>query len=220
MFGWVIEELLPPGVVAVEAFADRAGEPVFPGEEEQVARAVPSRRQEFVTARRCAREALGRLGFPPAPIGTGRQREPLWPAGVAGAITHCRGYRAAAVTTKLAAVGIDAEPNAPLPPGVAGRITTAAEPAALAELAAAHPGGHWGRLLFSAKESVYKAWYPLTGRWLGFEDALVTIDPAAGAFRARLLTDGERADGGPPLTELEGRFLMTEALIITAVTVR
>ena len=44
----------------------------------------------------------------------------------------------------------------------------------------------WDRLLFSAKESVYKAWFRATGRWLGFEDAEVTIDPVARAFHARL----------------------------------
>lgn len=215
----MIGDLLPPGVIAVEAFGDISGEPIFPGEEEQLARAVPARRQEFVTARRCAREAVGRLGFPPAPIGTGPHREPLWPHGVAGAITHCAGYRAAAVTTELAAVGIDAEPNGPLPPGIIEQVATAGEPALLARLASAHPSVHWGRLLFSAKESIYKAWYPLTGRWLGFEDAVLAIDPAARTFRACLLTQGERTDGGPPLAGFDGRFLVTDRLILTAVTV-
>ncbi len=42
------------------------------------------------------------------------------------------------------------------------------------------PGPSWDRLLFSAKESVYKAWFPLTGRWLGFEEAAITINPADG----------------------------------------
>ena len=88
----------------------------------------------------------------------------------------------------------------------------------LAALAHAVPLTHWGRLLFSAKESVYKAWYPLTGRWLGFEDARLTIDPAAGTFAAKLLVDGARKDGEPPLTELHGRFLVARGLIATAVT--
>ncbi|WP_144122900.1 4'-phosphopantetheinyl transferase family protein [Catellatospora sichuanensis] len=215
----MIEELLEPDVIAVEAFGDVPGEPIFPGEEALLANSVPARRQEFVTARRCAREALGRLGFSPAPIGTGPRREPLWPHGVAGAITHCVGYRAAAITTKLAAIGIDAEPNGPLPPDVADQVTTAGEPAMLAELAGAYPSIPWGRVLFSAKESVYKAWYPLTGRWLGFEEAVLTIDPAARTFRARLLTRGERMDGGVPLTGVAGRFLVTDRLILTAVTV-
>src|SRR4051812_15669131 len=51
----MIEQLLPIGVVAVEAFEDVPGEPVYPGEEDLVANAVEVRRREFVTARRCAR---------------------------------------------------------------------------------------------------------------------------------------------------------------------
>jgi 4'-phosphopantetheinyl transferase EntD len=38
----------------------------------------------------------------------------------------------------------------------------------LAALVHAFPVTHWGRLLFSAKEAIYKAWYPLAGRWPGF----------------------------------------------------
>jgi 4'-phosphopantetheinyl transferase EntD len=209
----VIEQLLPAGVVAVEAFGDVPGEPVFPGEEEFVARAVEGRRREFVTARRCAREALGKLGYPAGPIGQGPKREPRWPAGVAGAITHCTGYRAAAVAplSVLASVGIDAEPNGPLPDGVEEAVAEPGEREMLAALQGAHPATHWGRLLFSAKESVYKAWYPIERRWLGFEDARLTIDPA-GTFRAEVLIDGS-------LPELSGRFVVAHGLVATAVTV-
>ena len=63
-----------------------------------------------------------------------------------------------------------------------------------------------------------QAWYPLTGRWPGFQDARVTIDPA-GTFAAKLLIDGARTDGEPPLTELRGRFLTARGLVATAVTV-
>ncbi|GIF15017.1 4'-phosphopantetheinyl transferase family protein [Actinoplanes teichomyceticus] len=213
--------LLPPAVVAVEAFDDIDGEPPFPGEEGLVARAVEVRRREFVTARRCARQALAGLGHPPAPILAGPRREPLWPAGVVGSITHCRGFRAAAVARRadLAALGIDAEPHGPLPEGVAEQVTLPGEREHLARLAATHPAVHWDRLLFSAKESVYKAWFPLTGRWLGFEEARLTFDPAAAAFHARILIDGRRADGGAPLTELTGRFLVERGLALTALHV-
>ncbi|MFI7210020.1 4'-phosphopantetheinyl transferase [Micromonospora maritima] len=216
----MIEALLPAGTVAVEAYADVAGEPPYPGEEDLVARAVDGRRREFVTARRCAREALARLGYAPAPIRPGPRREPLWPAGVVGSITHCAGYRAAAVApgVTLAGLGIDAEPHEPLPDGVAGAVTAAGEPEHLGGLRLAHPTVHWDRLLFSAKESVYKAWYPLTGRWLGFEDAELTIDPA-GRFTARIRIDGVRTDGGPPLRVLDGRWLVARGLVVTAVAV-
>jgi 4'-phosphopantetheinyl transferase EntD len=68
-------------------------------------------------------------------------------------------------------LGIDAEPNGPLPEGVAETVTVPSELAMLDRLAGTHPGTHWGRLLFSAKEAVYKAWFPLTQRWLGFQEA-------------------------------------------------
>jgi len=216
----MIEKLLPHGVVAVETFEDVPGQPSFPGEESLIANAVETRRREFITARHCAREALGQLGYAPAPIGAGPKREPLWPAGVVGSITHTIGFRAAAVASKsvLASIGIDTERNDGLPDGVEETITVQGEREMLAALSRAFPATQWGRLLFSAKESVYKAWYPLTGRRLGFEDARLVIDPA-GTFAAQLLVDGARSDGGPPLFEFRGRFVVAHGLIATAVTV-
>lgn len=216
----MIEKLLPDGVVAVETFEDVAGEQAFPGEEFLITKAVEKRRREFITARRCAREALAKLGHAPVPIHAGPKREPLWPAGVVGSITHTIGFRAAAVAAQsvLASIGIDTEQNAPLPAGVEETITVSREPEMLAALSHSFPGIHWGRLLFSAKESVYKAWYPLTGRWLGFEGARLTIDPM-GTFAATLLVDGTRTDGEPPLVALHGRFIVAHGLIATAVTV-
>src|SRR5271163_3067971 len=162
----MIEQLLPAGVVAVESFEDVPGETVFPGEEGLVANAVERRRREFVTARRCAREALVKLGHAPVPIRPGPNREPQWPAGLVGSITHTTGFRAAAVAPRsvLASVGIDTEQDHPLPDGVEEAVTVRGEPEMLAALALAFPLTHWGRLLFSAKESIYKAWFPLTGR--------------------------------------------------------
>ncbi|MDH6264202.1 4'-phosphopantetheinyl transferase superfamily protein [Bradyrhizobium sp. BR13661] len=216
----MIEKLLPDGVVAVETFEDVAGEQSFPGEDFLIANAVESRRREFITARRCAREALARLGHAPVPIRAGPKREPLWPAGVVGSITHTTGFRAAAVASQsvLASIGIDTEQNALLPDGVEETITISHEPEMLTALSRSSPGIHWGRLLFSAKEAVYKAWYPLTGRRLGFEDARLTIDPM-GTFVATLLVDGTRTDGESPLTALRGRFIVAHGLIATAVTV-
>jgi len=62
------------------------------------------------------------------------------------------------------------------------------------DLLRADPSIRWDRLLFSAKESVYKAWFQLTGRWLGFEEASLDIDPSAGTFSARILATSSRAD--------------------------
>ena len=210
----MIETLLPAGAVAVDTFADPPGATLFPAEEALVARAVAKRRAEFTTARWCARQALARLGRPPAPILRGARGEPLWPEGVVGSMTHCAGYRGAVLAPggSFTTIGIDAEPNEPLPDGVFDTVTVPGERPRLGDLLASRPSVRWDRLLFSAKESVYKAWFPLTGRWLGFEEADLVIDPEAGTFAARIL-----ATGGP--SGFAGRWLVGEGLILTAIAV-
>ncbi|MEV7276801.1 4'-phosphopantetheinyl transferase superfamily protein [Streptomyces sp. NPDC093111] len=219
----MIEELLPRPVATAEAFGDPAGAPVpFPGEEHLLARAVPARRREFTTARACARRALGGLGVAPVAIPYGTDRAPRWPAGIVGSITHCAGYRAAAVAraTDVAALGLDAEPHAALDQtGVLHLVTGEQERAHLAELAAVRPDVHWDRALFSAKESVFKAWSPLTGRWLDFKEATVAFRPRTSTFTARLLVEGPVVDG-VRLTGFEGGFLVKDGLVLTATTVR
>jgi 4'-phosphopantetheinyl transferase EntD len=215
----VIEEILRDGVVAVEAREDVADAVLFPQEERVVGGAVEKRRREFTTARMCARAALEKLGFPAVPIPTGERGEPLWPTGVVGSITHCAGYRACAVAraSEILTVGIDAEPNDALPEGLIADIARPEELPSLRRLASELPEVHWDRLLFSAKESVYKAWFPLAKRWLGFEDAVIAFDPSLGTFKARLLVAGPSLSGGP-LRELSGRWIAREGLLVTAVT--
>src|SRR5690242_4153856 len=103
---YVIEQLLPAGVAAAEEFQDRLDAALFPAEAAQIQGAVEARRREFATGRHCARQALAALGVPATPLLSGGHREPLWPAGVVGSITHCTGYRAAAVAPdeRLAAI--------------------------------------------------------------------------------------------------------------------
>jgi enterobactin synthetase component D / holo-[acyl-carrier protein] synthase len=216
----VIEQIVPTEVVAVEEFGDRADATLFPEEEAVVARAVEKRRRSFATARACAREALAELGFPPTPILPGTRGAPVWPPGVAGSITHCSGYRACAVgrLRDVAALGIDAEPNEELPEGVLRRIARPEEARSVNDLMAADPAIRWDRLLFCAKESVYKTWFPLTGRWLGFDDAEISLDERSGTFAARLLVPGPivgrtRVDG------FAGRWLAGDGLVVTAIVV-
>ncbi|PBC85654.1 4'-phosphopantetheinyl transferase EntD (siderophore biosynthesis) [Streptomyces sp. 2224.1] len=215
----MIDKLLPAPVVTAEAFDDAPVSEMFPEEWALVSSAVPKRQKEFGTVRRCARSALSELGIAPAPLLPGPQREPLWPAGIVGAMTHCAGYRAAAVarSADVRTVGLDAEPHLPVDdPGVIDLVTLPEERAQLRRLAGAQPEVCWDRLVFSAKESVYKAWYPLAHRWLGFEDALLTLDPSDATFTARLLVPGPVVDGRE-LTEFSGRWLIESGLVVTAI---
>ncbi|MEU2250846.1 4'-phosphopantetheinyl transferase superfamily protein [Streptomyces sp. NPDC019224] len=212
----MIGALLPVGAVGVEVYGDPAGARLHPAEEAAMARAVASRRREFTSVRHCARLALSQLGVAYSPLVPGHLGAPRWPDGVAGSMTHCAGYRAAAVarTGALASVGIDAEPDRPLKPGMLEAVALPAERARLAELASGRPEVAWDRLLFSAKEAVYKAWFPLTGRLLDFPEAEIRID-AGGTFRAVLLVPGPVV-GGRAVRVLHGRWTAGRGLLVTA----
>ncbi|GAA0430767.1 4'-phosphopantetheinyl transferase family protein [Streptomyces luteireticuli] len=217
----MIEELLPSGAVAEDTFTDATDDPasvLFPEEADRIARAVPRRQREYATVRVCARRALGRLGYAPVPLLSSKRGAPQWPDGVVGSMTHCQGYRAAVVARAgdLASVGIDAEPNGPLPEGVLDTIALPSEKEWIAALSAARPAVHWDRLLFSAKESVFKTWYPLTGLELDFDEAELTVDPVAGTFAARLLVPGPVVEGRR-LDGFAGRWTVGNGLVVTAI---
>lgn len=219
----MIGALLPEGVAAVCAFGELTPgedghEGLFQAESAAIARAVPARRAEFTTVRLCARQGLAELGLPPVPLVPGKRGAITWPDGVSGSMTHCAGFRAAAVayTKVTASLGIDAEPNLPLPEGVLEVISRPREAAGLAELSRYRPDVCWDRLLFSAKESVFKTWYPLTGRELDFEEAELDFDPDAGTFSARLLVPGPEV-AGRRHDILPGRWLVGRGFVLTAI---
>jgi 4'-phosphopantetheinyl transferase EntD len=216
----VIEEIVPKSAASAESFGGSLGTGLFPEEATLVARATEKRRREFTTGRECARGALAAIGIPAAPILRGYRGAPLWPDGIVGSITHCAGYCAAAVARKqdLLTIGLDAEPNAALPGGVLELISLPAERARLRDLAATAPAIGWDRLLFCAKEAVYKAWFPLTGQWLGFADADITIDATERAFTAIIQVPAP-AIYGSTLASFTGSWLATEDLILAAIAV-
>jgi 4'-phosphopantetheinyl transferase EntD len=215
----LIEKLVPSSVASSESLGDVSESLMLPEEAAVVTNAVAKRRREFGTVRHLARQALAELGIDPVPVLPGDQRAPIWPAGIVGSMTHCNGYRAAVVarTSDVHSVGIDAEPHGPLPDGVLEAVTVPEELPRLAALSAADPTVHWDRMLFCAKEAVYKTWFPLTGAWLGFEEASVTLLPG-GAFYAQLLVPGPWV-GNTEITGFTGLWLVEDDLVITAITV-
>ncbi|MET8450833.1 4'-phosphopantetheinyl transferase superfamily protein [Streptomyces sp. NPDC005209] len=216
----MIESLLPAEVAAVDTTLDRIDVTLFPGEEAQIARAVETRRREYTTARWCARRAMAALGQEAVPVLPGLRGAPQWAPGLVGSITHCAGYRGAALARadEIAALGIDAEPNQPLPEGILESIALPQERSWVHRLLRTLPQVRWDRLLFSMKESVYKSYFPLTGHTLEFEDALLTVDAERGTFRAALLND-PAARPGSARRVLTGRFSATHGVILSAIAV-
>ncbi|MEW2417690.1 4'-phosphopantetheinyl transferase superfamily protein [Streptomyces sp. NPDC046866] len=213
----MIQQLLPRHIAAVDTHHDRHELTLFPEEEAHIREAVPKRRHEYTTARWCARRALAQLGLPAAPITPGHRGAPQWHPSVTGSITHCAGYRAAAVAhrSRTRALGIDAEPHQPLPEGVLESIALPAECAWVRRHARTHPGTHWDRLLFSIKETVYKTWYPLTAQPLEFEDALITPHPETHTFTAQIFPHRPT----PYPTTLTGHYTTENGIILTTLTI-
>jgi 4'-phosphopantetheinyl transferase EntD len=129
----------------------------------------PARSEGFARGRHCAQVALRRLGVVGHAVGIGEHRDPRWPSGVIGSITHTSGFAAAVVARSgvdgVVGVGIDAEPVRAMHPDLLddvlvprerGRVKADPDPATAAVLC------------FAAKEAYFKALFPSTGQWVEF----------------------------------------------------
>lgn len=186
-------------------------EALNPLEKTLVSNSVDVRRAEFGDARWCAHTALTDLGYDwDVPILKGERGMPLWPDGVVGSMTHTDGFRAAVVapTRSVRSIGLDAEPAEPLPENVLESIARPAEIDQLADLRAA--GVHCAdRLLFCAKESTYKSWFPMTQRFLDFDGAEVDIRPD-GTFVSYLLVRPA------PVPFINGRWKIKDGYVVAS----
>ena len=141
-------------------------------------KAVEKRQIDFLAGRYCAFRALRDLGITPdnRTLGTDEDRVPIWPEGVVGSITHTKGYGAAIAGSQshFKGIGIDAEliiDNAN--DALAKHICI---PKELERLSAQSDFNRREllTLIFSAKESLYKAIYPSQRKFFGFQSAKVT----------------------------------------------
>jgi len=209
--GWpaVLAPLFSPGAAGVLArVADSEPSCHHPSERAAVGGAGLRRRREFLAGRACAHAALRAVGRDGHPLGRGEEREPLWPPGVVGSISHAEGLVGAVVAPAAAAwgVGLDIELlDPPLDAAVERLVLAPAElarpPGPTARLAA-----HRTKIAFAVKECVYKGLFPRT-RWpLDFRDVTVEFD--AERCRYRALVDDRFRLAGLPLAPLEGRFTL------------
>jgi 4'-phosphopantetheinyl transferase EntD len=181
----LVDGLFPAGAAVAWQRIDGEAAELFPEERALIERAVPKRQREFAVGRACARRALAELGYEPRPILAGEMREPLWPLGVVGSITHDRalGVAVAGRAERFRGFGVDIEPDEPLSSDVAARIWSAEEAAAAMASGAVEPPSA-AKLVFAIKEAVYKCQFPLSRQYLGFEGVTVTL--GRGTFDAVL----------------------------------
>jgi 4'-phosphopantetheinyl transferase EntD len=206
-----LSAILPDGVASacvdpeVEAFE------LHPEEAPFVAGALERRRREFACGRACARRAFADLGLPAPVIPSGAQREPIWPLGVVGSLTHTRGLCAAAVTTsaRYRTLGLDVERERVFEAALIARVADESELEGANALGMER--GALALVAFSAKEAVYKCQFPASGVYLGFHDVRLELEREG--FRASL-----RVPAGPYGAGhgFRGRWLRSGGFVFTA----
>lgn len=163
----------PPGLI-IGCRLIHAGDDQFllPAENASIATRDPRARAASGAGRQVAHGLLRRLGCADPAVRRGQLGNPIWPAGIIGSIAHDDdlAVAVAARSDAMRSVGIDIEPALPLPPGLAAIVATPRD-----RLGDLDPGTG-SRVLFAAKEAVYKASFPLDGRVLGFEDIAVDFE--------------------------------------------
>lgn len=132
-----------------------------------------ARRQSFLRGRALVARALACLGSSDE-VGRDAQGAPCWPPGLVGSIAHSADHVFAAVAPvgRVLALGVDVEPDAPLPDDAHQLVLRAEDHEALRVAFAGSATAHT-RLVFSAKECVHKLLNPLNGAWLEFDEVSI-----------------------------------------------
>lgn len=161
----------------------------MPGEATLVADAVDKRRREFSAGRSCARKILKQLGFKEDfTIGKDKHGAPLWPKGIVGSLSHTDDQCVVALArqnSQLTSLGVDVEKATGLKPNLIRLVCDHDEWQACHYNESENPY-QLAKLIFSAKESVYKCLYPITKTVLNFTDVHVRLDAHMQQFTVTL----------------------------------
>jgi 4'-phosphopantetheinyl transferase EntD len=205
-----LRHIVPAGVAVAATEMGQAQRSLTASESRAISAMAPRRLLEFTAGRTCAHEALALLGVPSSGVPIGPQREPLWPSGVVGSISHSRDLAVAAVApmTVLHAIGIDIEPALPLDSDL---LSSICSPAELARLRSGPDTALRAKFVFSAKESVYKCLWPLTRQFLEFSDVEIVL----GDSNENFTVVGRGPLREPSFPSLSGRITVAADHIIT-----
>jgi 4'-phosphopantetheinyl transferase EntD len=153
---------------------------------------------------------LSKVGAASSGVATGPEGEPLWPEGWVGSISHRSALSIVAIARSSDALGlgVDIEPDVPCSPELVRRLCSGRE---VSRIAALHqPTEAMARVVFSAKEALHKAQFPLTLAPSGLRHIEVLLEPDA--FVARFT---ETLAPFPKGFEVRGRWCKAAGLIWT-----
>lgn len=210
----MVPNLFPPGTGLCWSGIPSSARP-HPFELQAISAATSaSRRQEFLTGRYCARQAALQLGLELGPLSRDPETgAPLWPTEVVGSITHTSKVAAAvlAPSRSFRGVGLDLESQSRLiAPGISRHVCTPAEEVLLEHLPESARDLRL-KLIFSAKESIYKCLFPQVLQTIGFQDAEVMFQERT--FHFTLLRD--LSGVYPQGFSGQGRWMLLSDLVVT-----
>lgn len=170
------------------------------------------RLSDFSTGRYCAKKALEELGLFDVIIPIGKDREPIWPDGIVGSISHCDSMVGSIVALKenYNSIGLDIEEIGKVGEELWDLLFTAKEIEFLYSLSV-DDLVQFSTILFSMKEAFYKMQFPLTETFLDFKD--VEIEVNDGRFYLKILTEFPSKNKLPILNELF--YLLEKNAVIT-----
>lgn len=213
--------IIPAGVFWQIADPWMWDKPVCDAEESLISRAVEKRKREFRAGRNCSHALFKQHQVNCLALLRGTQREPAWPAGWIGSISHTEGLCAVAIApkSKFISVGLDVEQSSPLSDDVKNLICIKDELDQLNSINNTYGQNlarTLGKVIFSAKESIHKTYFPLNYHTLDFQDARITLDIDKGTFSADII----RPENAPhyPIKHLVGRFAYSEQFVATCIT--
>lgn len=208
----ILQLLFPPEVVTEEMTSPPSLADLHPAEQACVANAGLKRRLDFAAGRLCARRAMVQLGVDGFPLLVGEKGQPVWPPGIVGSISHCEGHYGAAVAweREVRSIGLDIERLEELEDEFARLVCTRQElrwiqalPSDQRHVAAV--------LVFSAKECLYKCQFPLTRRWLDFQDVQVSVGTDDDRFEVASVPTRQSDD----MVRLTGKYLVRSGCVFT-----
>ncbi|WP_246707387.1 4'-phosphopantetheinyl transferase superfamily protein [Mesorhizobium sp. NZP2077] len=165
--------IAPPGVrTGCRLIGDADEAHLLPEEARSISARQPAMRRASGAARWIAHRLLADIGIGNVAIPRAPSGAPTWPDGIIGSLAHDDDMAVAAVARvgRIVSLGIDVEPAQALPDDISAIVATGADRTGAADRLLA------GRILFCAKEAVYKAAYPLDREILGYEDIAVDLD--------------------------------------------
>lgn len=185
-----------------------------------IQRSVPKRQAEYFFARLAAAHCLRALGSESMHVGVGASREPLWPDGFVGSITHCDGIAGAVVAFagEVRGIGLDIESADAVSPelAVAGSILDARELDMLAQQVTQRSLTHAATAAFCAKECFFKATFGTVGHFFDFS-AVRVVQAASDASTLMLRVNQTLASALPAasshrvqICELDGGLLLAD----------